>query len=118
MGLVVLLAFAARAQASRSRPPAPAPQGLAAAKPHGGALAGDELIEILVEGAPDVSGTFRIAADGRIDLPYLGRLQVAGRTPVEVEETIASALERAARRGRPAVTVSRVAPANLPAKRR
>lgn len=57
------------------------------AAPQTGVGAGDEL-EIRVAEHDDLSGTFQVASNGELDFPYVGRLDVAGKSPVEVAEAL------------------------------
>ena len=64
-----------------------------------------DVIEIQIDRAPEVSGTFRVAAAGTIVMPYLNRITVRQLTPEELSAAIADGL-----RGRylkdPKVTVT------------
>jgi polysaccharide export outer membrane protein len=64
-----------------------------------------DVIEIQVEDAPELSGTFRVSAAGTITMHFIGRLEAVGLTPEELAGKIADRL-----RGRylkdPRVTVT------------
>jgi protein involved in polysaccharide export with SLBB domain len=64
-----------------------------------GTLALDDLlkikVQISVQDAPDLSGSFRVDPAGGIDFPYLGRLTISGLKPAEVAKQIAEGLKRA-----------------------
>lgn len=51
-----------------------------------------DLLEIKVFGVDELDQTARVAEDGSITMPLLGRLSVAGLTKIEVEATIARLL--------------------------
>src|SRR5262249_10499813 len=48
-----------------------------------------DVLELAVEGRPDLSGRRGIGADGRIDLGPLGRVRVEGRTTVMIGRSLA-----------------------------
>jgi protein involved in polysaccharide export with SLBB domain len=52
----------------------------------------DDVFEVRVLGEPDLSGPYRIAADGTVDYPFIGRVSVVGMRSGEVQELIASKL--------------------------
>ena len=52
----------------------------------------DDVFEVRVLGEPDLSGAYRIAADGTIDYPFIGRVLVIGMRSGEVQELIAAKL--------------------------
>jgi polysaccharide export outer membrane protein len=52
----------------------------------------DDVFEVRVLGEPDLSGPYRISADGTIDYPFVGRLSAAGMRSGEVQELIATKL--------------------------
>ncbi|HVF90214.1 MAG TPA: polysaccharide biosynthesis/export family protein, partial [Blastocatellia bacterium] len=64
------------------------------------ALASDEdyrlgvsdVIEVQVEDAKELSGTFRISSNGTFLMPYLGRIKAGRKTPEEVGRLIADGL--------------------------
>lgn len=64
-----------------------------------------DVIEIQIDRAPQLSGTFQVKADGTLLMPYLNRIQAANKTPDELSTFIADGL-----RGRylknPIVTVT------------
>lgn len=55
-------------------------------------LGADDVFEVRVFGEDDLTGAYRVAYDGTIDFPLVGRLAVAGRTPPQVAELLASRL--------------------------
>lgn len=71
-GLLVLAAFASPVAAG------------------GRVLAPSDVVAIRVVGAPDLDTTTRVAPDGTIAFPYVGRIRAAGRT----EDQLASAVEK------------------------
>lgn len=52
----------------------------------------DDVFEARVYGEADMSGVYRVASDGTISLPLVGRVQVAGMTPSEAGEALAAQL--------------------------
>jgi polysaccharide biosynthesis/export protein len=70
-------------------------------------LEAGDLTAVVVYGAPELSRTVRVSAEGVIHLPMLERrIDVAGRMPSEVEERIAAALVAEQILRDPAVTVT------------
>jgi Polysaccharide biosynthesis/export protein len=55
-------------------------------------LASDDVIDIQVDGQPDLSGLFRLAPSGEIDFPLVGRVHLTGLRPGTVESLIADKL--------------------------
>jgi len=55
-------------------------------------LAASDVIEVIIQDAPELSGNFRISTAGTIPMYYLGPTKVAGRTTVEVSKMIADGL--------------------------
>jgi polysaccharide export outer membrane protein len=53
----------------------------------------DDLLEITVFGAPELDRAVRVAASGEISLPLVGVVDVAGRTPHELERLLEERLE-------------------------
>jgi protein involved in polysaccharide export with SLBB domain len=53
----------------------------------------DDVFDVRVLGEQDLSGTYRIGVDGTIDFPYIGRLEVAGMRPGEVQRVITTKLK-------------------------
>lgn len=56
-------------------------------------LAPSDVIEIIIQDAPELSGNFRIGASGSIPMPYLGQQNVAGKTTEEVAKIITEGLK-------------------------
>ena len=52
----------------------------------------DDVFEVRVLGEQDLSGMYRIAADGTVDYPFVGRVSVIGMRSGEVQELIATKL--------------------------
>jgi protein involved in polysaccharide export with SLBB domain len=48
----------------------------------------DDVFEIRVVGESDLSGSYRVGSDGTIDFPYIGRVQVLGLRPNELQEEV------------------------------
>src|SRR5438105_4545911 len=53
-----------------------------------------DVFDVRVFGEADLSSTYRVGADGTIDFPLIGRLNVKGRTPTQVAEEIQHKLEK------------------------
>src|ERR1700691_5773848 len=70
-------------------------------------LEAGDLTAVTVYGAPELSRTVRVSAEGAIRLPMLERrIEVAGLMPSEVEQRIADALMAEQILKAPAVTVT------------
>ena len=52
----------------------------------------DDVFEVRELGETDLSGAYRIAADGTIDYPFVGRISVIGMRSGDVQELIATKL--------------------------
>lgn len=48
----------------------------------------DDVFEIRVVGETELSGGYRVGADGTIDFPYIGRITVLGMRPNELQEEV------------------------------
>jgi polysaccharide export outer membrane protein len=53
-----------------------------------------DLLEIAVFGLPELNQTVRVAEDGSITMPLLGKVMVAGLTAQELEQKLASILDK------------------------
>jgi protein involved in polysaccharide export with SLBB domain len=82
-GLAALVGCAAQAE-PQPVPKAPSPPA---------ALGPGDIFEVRVFGEKDLSGDYRVGADGSIDFPLVGRLGVDGRTPAEISEVLADKLK-------------------------
>jgi protein involved in polysaccharide export with SLBB domain len=71
-------------------------------------LVASDSVQIKVVGQPDLDTQTRIATDGTITFPYLGRVQAAGLSEDELAERIKQGLIKAAIVKRPQVIVSTV----------
>ena len=69
-------------------------------------LVASDVLQIKVVGQPDLDTQTRIATDGTITFPYLGRVQAAGLSEDELAERIKQGLIKAAIIKRPQVIVS------------
>jgi protein involved in polysaccharide export with SLBB domain len=52
----------------------------------------DDVFDVKVVGETEMTSSYRVAADGTIDFPYVGRLKVEGMTPGEVQQLITKSL--------------------------
>jgi polysaccharide export outer membrane protein len=64
-------------------------------KPHDNTfvIGNDDVLAINVWKEPDVSRSIPVRSDGKISLPLVGEVQATGRTPLKLEEEIASRLK-------------------------
>jgi polysaccharide export outer membrane protein len=53
----------------------------------------DDVFDVRVIGEQDLTGSYRIGVDGTIDFPYIGRVEVAGMRPGEVQRAITDKLK-------------------------
>lgn len=56
-------------------------------------LSPSDVIEVIIQDAPELSGNFQISSSGNIPMYYLGALNVEGKTPDEVGKMIADGLK-------------------------
>src|ERR1035437_6109708 len=81
---------------SASAVPAPPKQSPAPSvgKPHDNSfvIGNDDHLSIDVWNEPEVSRSVPVRSDGRISLPLAGEVQAAGRTPLQLEQDIATKL--------------------------
>jgi polysaccharide export outer membrane protein len=77
------------AQPSHNADATPAP------KPHDDSfvIGNDDVLAINVWKEPDVSRSVPVRSDGKISLPLVGEVQAAGRTPLKLEQEIATRLK-------------------------
>jgi polysaccharide biosynthesis/export protein len=63
-------------------------------KPHDDSfvIGNDDVLAINVWKEPDLSRSIQVRPDGRISLPLMGEVQAAGRTPLQLEQDIATQL--------------------------
>jgi protein involved in polysaccharide export with SLBB domain len=85
---VVLTASGCYRQKNRASVPAP----IAVPAPED-RVGVDDVFEVRVFGEQELSGIYRISAEGTIDFPLAGRLKVAGMRCEEIQETIVSKLK-------------------------
>lgn len=82
---------------------------LAAATPPSAAqdyeIGPDDVLHIVVQGQADLTGDFRVDAEGSISFPILGKIKAAAHTPLELERKLTTLLADGYLR-RPLVTVS------------
>lgn len=66
-----------------------------AAKPHDDTfvIGNDDVLAINVWKEPDISRSIPVRSDGKISLPLVGEVDAAGRTPLKLEQEIASRLK-------------------------
>jgi polysaccharide export outer membrane protein len=68
-------------------------------------LGAGDLFDVRVFEENDLSGTYRVDADGDIDYPLVGRMEVAGRLPGEVAEILRQKLSAYVRKPQVSVLV-------------
>lgn len=85
---------------TRARPELPLPDGGVS----GAALGSSDVLEIRVFQENDLSGVYRVSAEGSIDFPLCGRLAVVGQTTGAVSDAITTCLKNGFVR-RPQVSV-------------
>ena len=56
-------------------------------------IGNDDMLAINVWKEPDISRSIPVRSDGKISLPLVGEVQAAGRTPLKLEQDIASKLK-------------------------
>jgi polysaccharide export outer membrane protein len=56
-------------------------------------IGNDDVLAINVWKEPDISRSIPVRSDGKISLPLVGEVQAAGRTPLKLEQDIASRLK-------------------------
>jgi polysaccharide biosynthesis/export protein len=107
IGLAVLCALLVGsnqiwAQAASTKPPAAGTAaaasndaGSSATKAHDDTfvIGNDDVLAVNVWKEPDISRSIPVRSDGKISLPLVGELQAAGRTPLKLEQDIASKLK-------------------------
>jgi polysaccharide export outer membrane protein len=90
-GLLILASLAANF-ACATRPPPPSGSIQAVELTPEERLGIDDVFEVRVLGETDLSGAYRVAADGTIDYPFIGRVAVVGMRSGDVQELIATKL--------------------------
>jgi len=55
-------------------------------------IGASDVLQILIEDAPELTGLFRVNSDGIFTMPFLGRLKAIDRTPEELQKQIAEGL--------------------------
>ena len=89
-GMALLCALAGSACARRPLPPSGSVQAVELTPEE--RLGIDDVFEVRVLGEPELSGPYRIAADGTVDYPFIGRVAVVGMRSGDVQELIAAKL--------------------------
>ena len=85
---LTLLAVLAACRPGSDLPPLPSAQGAAYA------LGASDQVRVIVFNDPRLTGEFRISDTGSLNLPLIGALPVAGRSPAQAGELIASEMRR------------------------
>ena len=93
--LATTVGTAALLAAQTPAPPRPTPAAVQIYGAGGSDLVGPgDLLEVRVFDQPQLSGEARIASDGTLALPFLGRLSVSGATAYELERRLQAAYAR------------------------
>lgn len=93
--LVGLLPGIAQSTQSENAPPANSDMG-ASSKPHDETfiIGNDDVLSISVWKEPELTNkALPVRSDGKISLPLVGEMQAAGRTPLQLEESITEKLK-------------------------
>ena len=90
-----LAAQTAGAAMPHAAPPAQNADASTAAKPHDDSfvIGNDDVLAVNVWKEPDISRSIPVRSDGKISLPLVGEVQATGRTPLKLEQEIASRLK-------------------------
>jgi protein involved in polysaccharide export with SLBB domain len=89
--LACACALAAAACAGRNQPPSGSVQAVQMLPEE--RLGIDDVFEVRVFAEPDLSGTYRVSADGTIDYPLVGRISVAGLRSGDIQELVTTKLK-------------------------
>lgn len=89
LGVVALLALAGCTGAPRELPPIDKIDTTSELQLHSG-----DTVLIDVYGEDELSGEFKISADGFISMPLIGRMQARGLTPTEFAQSLGRRLEQ------------------------
>ena len=112
--LIMVAAGAAPALAQQLPPAAPPPAATAPAPTTSGAvnpadsgyiLGPDDVVEVDVLGQPEFKTRARIRSDGMIALPFIGTVQVRGKTPITFATDVGAQLRAGGYYSNPIVTV-------------
>lgn len=60
--------------------------------PSGGELGAGDKFELQVHNEPEISGEFTVSTEGTINYPYLGRIEVDGKTCAQIEDFVTAGL--------------------------
>ncbi len=88
----------ARSQATHpagTAAPSAQPQETSGSRPGDGSylIGNDDVLAINVWKEPDFSRSIQVRSDGKISLPLMGEVQATGRTPLQLEQDIATKLQ-------------------------
>ena len=88
-------AFAAASPAvwAQQTPPLPALVPAASGDAIAGPIRKADTVRVLVAGADNLGGDFKVEADGTVFLPSLGQIDVAGKSPREAAQVVAQQIE-------------------------
>ncbi|HXG65725.1 MAG TPA: polysaccharide biosynthesis/export family protein, partial [Blastocatellia bacterium] len=73
-------------------PTATRPASVVVSPEKGYQIGPSDVIEVKIEDAPELSGTWEVGADGTFPMGYLGVVKAAGKTPQELQKLIADGL--------------------------
>lgn len=92
--LVCIACWSAVRLLAQDAQPAPSPTPAAPGLTESYVLRPQDVLDVRVHSEDDLNRVIRIDADGRITLPLIGQLQVAGKTVTAVESEIRAAYDR------------------------
>jgi len=94
-GLVSAQTAPAVANSGSAPAPTAPPANASGGKAHddGFVIGNDDVLAINVWNEPNISRSIPVRSDGKISLPLVGEVQAAGRTPLKLEQDIATRLK-------------------------
>lgn len=93
-GLVALLLIAGTLGACGGRPPLPPVEARTGGDASSYVMGPGDTVNVFVYRAPELSAELPVRPDGRISLPLVPDIQVAGRTPTELAREVEERLKR------------------------
>lgn len=86
------LASGALGGCARRTPPPVRPEPITQVEPEE-RLGVEDVLEIRIVGESELSGKYKVSADGSLSFPYVGRVTVAGLRPAEVQDLLTTRLK-------------------------
>src|SRR2546421_5163956 len=93
LGLLTTAAFGQRAPVPQPQPPAASMLANTPGTASDAPIGPRDQIEVKVFQDPNLNTRMTVTDDGRITMPLIGKVDVSGLTPVEVEQKIKALLE-------------------------